>query len=133
MKCNKNYIVAYFDDELDEHSKYALEEHVAQCPACSKELADLKNINTALAIYEYHEADAAFFSDLYKIQFQAKKNFSIFHLFPRELAFTAMFVFLALYIGMFFSSQMIGLDTGDPFYTYEYFEEISLVSLLEGY
>ena len=131
MKCNKKILEAYLDNELDLENQLLLQEHITGCSACRDELLSLQSINSCLDVYEFKSGDATFFSDLYKIQFDAKKRFGLFNLFPRELAFSAILIFFALYIGIYFSLKTIDLNNIDLYYRIDYFEDISLISLLD--
>ena len=132
MKCNYKFLEAYLDSELDEEQKKAVEEHLQGCAECSEEIAILRSINNTLGKYEYQSSDdSTFINELYKIKYQQKKKTSYFNLFPRELAFSAMFIFLALYVGILFCMKTIDLNNSDSFQALDFYEDISLVSLLE--
>ena len=132
MKCNNKFLIAYLDNELDKEQKQIVEDHLQGCAECREEMALLQSINNTLGVYEYQTTeDNTFINELYKIKYQQKKKTSYFNLFPRELAFSAMFIFLALYVGILFCMKTIDLNDRDSFQAVDFYEDISLVSLLE--
>lgn len=57
MTCRdqKDLMMAYLDNELDDERRRAFEEHLASCPACAKELGEfrqLKQMTDTLAFVE---------------------------------------------------------------------------------
>jgi len=46
MTCRdyKDLMMAYLDGELDERQHQSLQEHLSQCPACAKEMAEFQSI-----------------------------------------------------------------------------------------
>jgi len=57
MTCQdyKDLMMAYLDDELDEQQRRAFEEHLASCPACTremKEFARLKQVTDSVTLVE---------------------------------------------------------------------------------
>lgn len=57
MTCqdHKDLMMAYLDDELDEQQRKAFEEHLASCPACTremKEFARLKQVTDSVTLVE---------------------------------------------------------------------------------
>ena len=48
MTCrdNKDLMMAYLDSELDDTQNKMLQEHLAQCPQCSKELEEFKSLKS---------------------------------------------------------------------------------------
>lgn len=48
MTCrdNKDLMMAYLDSELDDAQNKMLQEHLAQCPKCSKELEEFKSLKS---------------------------------------------------------------------------------------
>ena len=132
MKCSKKNIESYLNEELSEKQAQKLQAHLPKCEECRVYLAELKNINTVLDSYPHTDIDDTLLYKLHQIPFNAQKKFSIFHLFPRELAFSAISIIVALYIGGMVSNAAMNLTPSNLFHEQDYFEQISLVSLLEN-
>jgi hypothetical protein len=128
MQCNEKYLESYLNNELDAEQLKLFQSHISECSSCAEQLSVSENINNILGNYQYQPANAGFLYSLRQIQFQEKKKFSIFNLFPKELAFSAAMVVFALYIGVLFSFKTLSID---PNQANDYFEQISLVSIID--
>ncbi|MCL1826950.1 MAG: zf-HC2 domain-containing protein [Candidatus Cloacimonetes bacterium] len=132
MKCDNRNLIKYTDNELSSEDKAVVSMHISGCAACQNEMADIQSINDIFKSYQEIPASDVFLAGLKAIPLQCKKRYSIFHLYPRELALSAMMIFIALYIGIFFSFNTFTTSTPDSYTAFEYFEGVSLVSLLEN-
>jgi anti-sigma factor RsiW len=57
MNCSRNAIEAWLDDELDAAGKAAVEQHIAECPACAETATQLREQKTAIrAAAPYYRA-----------------------------------------------------------------------------
>ncbi|MCL2065236.1 MAG: hypothetical protein FWG98_12835 [Candidatus Cloacimonetes bacterium] len=133
MKCDQKLIEEYLANRLNPQKDFhAIKEHIRGCPQCFEEMKSSQYLYKMLDSYQDSEIDDSLLCSLRQIPFIAKKKFSIFHLMPREFAFTAASMVVALYAGILFSAQLLSNDYDEAFYSFEYYEQISLVNLLEN-
>ena len=132
MRCNKKKIEEYLNDEMMSQDEYeSIKKHIANCHVCNSEYEDGVKLKKIFGYYRYHEIDNELLFSLNQIQYHTKKKFSICHLLPQELAITAASVIVALYAGILFSSHVLSAGNTDIYGSQDYFEQISLVSLLD--
>ena len=96
-----------------------------------KKQIDLNKVNSILESYKNEEIDDDLSYSLSQIPFQSKKLFSLFSLLPREFAFTTASIMIALYAGILFSTHVLNANSDDFFVNEDFFEQISLVSLID--
>ena len=132
MKCCQKKLEAYLNNELSTTEKEEIQSHLTICTNCVYELSVLTNTNFLMSNYQNISAEQSFITSLRIIPHHTKQKASYFSLFPKEFAFSAMMVCLALYIGIFFSFNAVNTIEVDHHHTYNYHEGISLVSLLDN-
>jgi len=61
MSCHefKQWMSAYLDDELGADARRRFEEHLRACPACTRELADLRRLTEDLNMMRFSEPEDA--------------------------------------------------------------------------
>jgi len=131
MKCNPRLLEAYLNNELDPHNSGLFVEHMATCPSCVKDLQNLTSLNNSLSSYKKQKMSSALLYSLNQIPFQSKKKFSLFNLLPREFAFVAASIAVALYFGFVSGTQILSADVDTLAYDHDYLEQISLVALID--
>ena len=131
MKCSQKLLEAYLNHEMSEKECDLLKQHIAKCPKCAESLKSLISVNTTLSSYKHHDINNALVYSLMQLPFRAKKRFSLFYLLPREFAFTAASIVVALFAGIIFSSQIFNANAEEMIYSYDYYDQISLVSLID--
>ena len=130
MKCDEKYLEAYINKELTENQTRELDAHLSNCSNCMRQFKEVSNLNECLTAYQTSQAENSFLFSLINISQREKVKFSIFHLFPKEFAFSVLSILLALYIGVFFSIQTLNQNVNNQ-QTQDYFEQISLASLVD--
>ena len=132
MKCSEKKILTFINNDCNSQEDYLqCERHIASCPKCAEEYESLKRVDHILASYQNQEIGSDLYYTLRQIPTLTKKKFSLFHLLPHELALTAASIAFALFFGVFSSSQIVSVELADFDYQQDYFEQISLVSLIE--
>ena len=128
MKCDEKYLEAYLNNELSETEAKLLQEHIAVCGTCGRYIMESQKLSRVLQGYRHEDMDNHLLYSLKQIQYETKKKFCLFNLFPRELAFSAMTILVALYLGAFVSIKAI--NTNHDFFAQDqdYLEQISLAS-----
>ena len=95
------------------------------------ELEMLQKVNNALDSYKPIEISEDLLISLQEIAHENIKKPVILKLLPRDFALTAASIMVALYAGIIFSGQIVN-EPNDQFAQFEeYYEQISLVSLLD--
>ena len=130
MKCDEMILEAYLNNELTDAQKAPVKEHITICKACERYVAESKSIDAILSAYHHETPDDSFLCSLNKIQYQEKKKFSLFNLFPRELAFAGISIIIALFLGALISSMSISTNPEYIAQEQDILEQISLASLI---
>ena len=131
MRCNEKLLEAYLNSELPKEQEKSLKEHIAACNTCGDYIAKSKSLNAVLQSYRHEMIEQSFLYSLNQIPHQTKKRFSLFNLFPRELAFAAVSVLAALYFGAFVSTMAISTNSDYFAQEQDIFEQISLASWID--
>ena len=65
MNCEwvKNNGTLYMYDELPDDARYELEQHVARCESCAKEVAELREVHAAMSVDQVREPSPSFVAD----------------------------------------------------------------------
>ena len=89
------------------------------------------NEENTLNSYQNVSIDTVLLYKLKQIPFSSKEKFSLFSLFPRELALTAASVLFALFMGASISTMTLTTPQDNYAQELDVFEQINLASLLD--
>lgn len=76
MKCEdiQKELKAFLDDDIDDHKKAAIQEHLGRCPNCSKDLEQLKKLSEVLHTWKGIEPSPHLYEKL-KSRVESKESF----------------------------------------------------------
>ena len=132
MNRNNLLIERYLSDEFkSEDEKNDFINHLEKCPESAILLEDSRELNSILNKYDNIYIDDDLMYSLKNIPLQNKKRFMFLNLLPKELAFTAASVIVALFAGFLIKTQDIYPDNYTNFYSEDYIEQISLAALFD--